>query len=258
MDNYLSSASWREMAEEYSLWLGEPPKGSVRTIALSQLHEEAACREYVSWLKGYIGAPDMQVAASMLAKRIGYLWIAPLLTAMTFHNQEVFFPLDRSFLYHPAFPDSTGDTHFPFLALNGLRAASPPEDREAWREEVVEELFAARLAPLLETLAAIGPVSIAVLWENIMVRIAPLYSPGADEFGQERQRIQEDFAFLTRVAPGQLFGARRNPFTRYTENNDKAPVAKTKRITCCFYYRMSGEYCRKCPKIDNENESQLK
>ncbi|MEK5024335.1 (2Fe-2S)-binding protein [Paenibacillus sp. FSL M7-1046] len=258
MDNYLSSVYWKQMAEEYRLWLGEPPKGSVRTIALSQLHEEAACREYVSWLKDYIGAPDMQVAASMLAKRIGYLWIAPLLTAMTFHNREVSFPLDNSFLYHPASPAFKVDTHFPFLALNGLRAVSPPEDREVWRQEVVEEIFAVRLAPLLQTLAAIGPVSIAVLWENIMVRIAPLYSPGADESRQERQRMHADFTFLTRMAPGQLFGERRNPFTRFTENNDLVQVAKNKRITCCFYYRMSGEYCVKCPKIDNENQSQLK
>lgn len=247
------------MAEEYRLWLGGPPKDSVRTITLGQLHEEAACREYVSWLKDYIGAPDMQVAASMLAKRIGYLWIAPLLTAMTFHNREVSFPLDNSFLYHPASPDIKGETHFPFLAVNGLRvAALPAEDREAWREEVIKEIFAVRLAPLLKTLAAIGPVSMAVLWENIMVRIAPLYSPGTEKSGQDGQRMQADFAFLTRMAPGELFGSRRNPFTRFTEHNDEAPVAKNKRSTCCFYYRMSGEYCRKCPKIDNENESQLK
>ncbi|NQX48360.1 (2Fe-2S)-binding protein [Paenibacillus tritici] len=255
MEHYLSSTPWRDLAEDYKLWLGEPPAGSVRTIALSQLQDEAACREYVSWLKEYIGAPDMQVAASMLAKRIGYLWIAPLLTAMTFHNREVFFPLDRSFLYHPA---SAEETTFPFLALNGLRSASPPEDRGVWQEKAAEKIFAVQLAPMLQTLAAIGPVSMAVLWENIMVRIAPLYAPGTDHSGQERARMQEDFAFLARTAPGQLFGARRNPFTRFTEGNDKAPVAKSKRMTCCFYYRMSGEYCRKCPKIDNENESQLK
>lgn len=40
MDNYLSSATWKQMAEEYRLWVGELPEGNVRTIALSQLHEE--------------------------------------------------------------------------------------------------------------------------------------------------------------------------------------------------------------------------
>lgn len=255
MDGYLSSAPWRELAEDYRMRLGEPPEGSVRTIALSELQDEAVCREYVSWFKDYIGAPDTQVAASMLAKRIGYLWIAPIMTAMTFHNREVFFPLDRSLLYHPA---STEETTFPFLAVDGIQTSSPAEDRAVWREAVVKENCAVRLAPLLQTLATVGPVSMAVLWENIMVRIAPLYAPGTDQSGQERVRRQEDFAFLTRTAPGALFGARRNPFTRFTEGNDEAPVAKSKRLTCCFYYRMSGEYCRKCPKIDNENESQLK
>lgn len=255
MDNYLSSASWRELAEDYRLQLGEPPAGSVRTIALSELQDEAVCREYVSWLKDYIGAPDTQVAASMLAKRIGYLWIAPIVTAMTFHNREVFFPLDRCFLYHPA---PTEETTFPFLAVDGIQSSAPADDRAGWREAVVKEHFAVRLAPILQTLATVGPVSMAVLWENIMVRIAPLYVLGADPSGEERLRVQEDFAFLTRTASAALFGARRNPFTRFTEGNDEAPVAKSKRITCCFYYRMSGEYCRKCPKIDNENESQLK
>lgn len=213
MDRYLSSARWRELAEDYRMRLGEPPADSVRTIALSELQDEAVCREYISWLKDYIGAPDMQVAASMLAKRIGYLWIAPILTAMTVHNHEVFFPLDRSFLYHPA---STEETTFPFLALDGLQSASPQKDRAVWREAVIEENFAARLAPLLQMLANVGPVSMAVLWENIMVRIAPLYAPRADLSGEERLRMQEDFAFLTRTAPGTLFGSRRNPFTRFT------------------------------------------
>ncbi|WNS41495.1 IucA/IucC family C-terminal-domain containing protein [Paenibacillus sp. MMS20-IR301] len=258
MNDFLTTRSWKEMTEEYRLRLGEPPADSARTIALSSLKEEAACREYVSWLQGYIGAPDMQVAASMLAKRIGYLWIAPLMTAMSYYNRKVSISLDNSYLYHPASPAAAGGTHFPFLSLNGLRASAPPADREMWREEVMEEIFAEHLAPLLQTLAVAGPVPIAVLWENIMVRIAPLYSPQAEEYSRARQRLDADFMFLTRTAPGELFGARRNPLTRFTEYYEGMPVAKNRRITCCFYYRMSEEYCQKCPKIDNENESQLK
>ncbi|AIQ53448.1 (2Fe-2S)-binding protein [Paenibacillus sp. FSL R7-0331] len=260
MDSYLSSASWKQMTEDYSILPGEPPADSVRTIALSQLLDEAACRDYISWLKDYIGAPDTQVAASMLAKRIGYLWIAPLLSAMTFHNRKVSFSMDKSFLYHPDLSAGQGDTRFPFLALGGLLTAAAPLDnnRAVWREEAVKEIFAVHLAPLLQTLSAVGPVSMAILWENIMVRIAPLYAPGTEESGQEQQRMREDFTYLTRIAPGHAFNMRRNPFTRFTENNGRIQVARRKRSTCCFYYRMSGEYCVKCPKIDNENESQLK
>ncbi|WP_342561593.1 (2Fe-2S)-binding protein [Paenibacillus sp. FSL R7-0345] len=259
MDGYLSSVSWQQLTEDYQLWLGEPTASSVCTIALSQLSDEAACREYVSWLKNYIGAPDTQVAASMLAKRIGYLWIVPLLNAMTFHNRKVSIDLNKSFLYHPDWSAGQGDTRFPFLAIDGLRTvAAPLENRAGWREEAVREIFTAGLAPLMQTLAAVGPVSMAVLWENIMVRIAPLYSSETAETGQDRQRMIEDFTYLTHVAPGSVFGMRRNPLTRFTESHDGVQAAKSKRITCCFYYRMSGEYCRKCPKIDNENESQLK
>ncbi|WJH30697.1 hypothetical protein N6H13_08745 [Paenibacillus sp. CC-CFT742] len=101
MNPYLTTDLWQQTVEDHSIWLGMPPEPSVRTIALSELHEEAACREYISWFQEYIAAPDMKVAASMLAKRIGYLWTAPLVTAMTFHHQHVSFELENSFLYHP-------------------------------------------------------------------------------------------------------------------------------------------------------------
>jgi ferric iron reductase protein FhuF len=258
MGHYLSTDLWKQTAEKHSILLGETPENSVRTIALSELHEEAACREYISWFQEYIDAPDMKVAASMLAKRIGYLWTTPLVTAMTFHHQHVSFQLDNSFLYHPKLSDHEGGTRFPFLAVNGLRAEALTEDREVWREKVVEEMFAVQLTPLLNMLAAIAPLSMSILWENIMVRIGPLYTPDADEVEQESQHIQADFSYLTQGAPGHVFGVKRNPLTRFTDHKDNIPVAKSERITCCFYYQMSGEYCRKCPKIDNENKSQLK
>lgn len=279
MDHYLSTVLWEELVEDYAILLGKPPEDSVRTVALSQLHDEATCREYVSWLKDYIGAPDLQVAASMLIKRLGYLWTAPFITAMTFHNVKLSLYLNQSFLYHPTSIVNDGGTRFPFLAMGGLQikanattngttngttnvtandtdsvtanaTASPLVGREMWRKEVMEELFAVQLAPVLHTLAKIGPVSKAVLWENIMVRIAPLYSGRVEVSDQDKERVQADFAYLTQTASGDLFGERRNPFTRFTDHEEDAPVAKSKRITCCYYYRMSEEYCGKCPKLD--------
>ncbi|RAI84465.1 ferric iron reductase protein FhuF [Paenibacillus pabuli] len=258
MTNYLSTDLWKETVKDHSILLGEPPEHSVRTIALSELHEEAACREYISWFQEYIDAPDMKVAASMLAKRIGYLWTAPLMTAMTFHHQHVSFQLENSFLYHPKLEEHEGGTRFPFLAVNGIGAEALTGDRNVWREKVVEEMFAVQLTPLLKMLAGIAPLSMSILWENIMVRIGPLYTPDADEAEQDSEHIQADFSYLTQVASGQVFGVRKNPLTRFTDCKDNVHVAKSERITCCFYYQMSGEYCRKCPKIDNENKSQLK
>lgn len=273
MDNYPSTVWWEDLMEDYEIWLGEPPEDSVRTIALSQLQEEATCLEYVNWLKEHIGAPDLQVAASMLIKRLGYLWTAPFVTAMTFHNVKLTLDLNHSFLYHSISIVNKGGTRFPFLAMGGLQVednattndianatandtdsvtdiatASPLVNREIWRKEVVEEMFAVQLAPVLHTLAKIGPVSKAVLWENIMVRIAPLYSGRVEVPAQDKERVQADFAYLTQIADGASFGERRNPFTRFTENKEHIAVAKSERITCCYYYRMSGEYCIKCPK----------
>ncbi|MFC9707251.1 IucA/IucC family C-terminal-domain containing protein [Paenibacillus sp. NPDC056933] len=258
MNRYLSTDLWKETVEDHSILLGEPPEHSVRTIALSELHDEEACREYIRWFQNYIDAPDMRVAASMLAKRLGYLWTTPLVTAMTFHHQHVTFQLENSFLYHPALSDDEGGTRFPFLAVDGLKAEELMGDRAVWREKAVQEMFAVQLTPLLKTLAAIAPLSMSILWENIMVRISRLFAPDEDDAGQVGAHIQADFSYLTRAASGQVFGVRKNPLTRFTDCTDNVPVAKSERITCCLYYQMSGEYCRKCPKIDNEKESQLK
>lgn len=257
MSRYLSTDVWKETVEDHSILLGEPPEHSVRSISLSELHDEEACREYIRWFQHYIDAPDMKVAASMLAKRLGYLWTAPLVTAMTFHHQHVTFQLENSFLYHPKLEEHEGGTRFPFLAVNELKAEELTGERAVWREKAVQEMFAVQLTPLLKTLAAIAPLSMSILWENIMVRIGRLFAPDEGETEQERELIQADFAYLTQVASGQVFGERKNPLTRFTNCKDNVHVAKSERITCCFYYQMSGEYCLKCPKIDNEKESQL-
>lgn len=257
MDYYLSNDLWKQTAAKYSMLLGEPPEDSVRIVALSDLYEEAACRDYIRWFQMYIDAPDLKVAASMLAKRIGYLWTAPLMTALTFHDQHISFSLQDSFLYHPELIEESR-TRFPFLAVSGLRAEVLTANREVQREKAIKEIFALQLTPLLKTLAAIAPLPMSILWENIMVRIGPLYKLEAVEDGKDLQHIQADFSYLTQEAPGALFDQRRNPFTRFTTCEDQVPIAKNERITCCFYYQMSGEYCRKCPKIDTENKSQLK
>ncbi|PYE47880.1 (2Fe-2S)-binding protein [Paenibacillus barcinonensis] len=257
MNHYLSTDIWKETVEDHSILLGEPPQHSVRSIALSELHDEEACREYIRWFQHYIDAPDMKVAASMLAKRLGYLWTAPLVTAMTFHHQHVTFQLENSFLYHPKLEEHEKGTRFPFLAVNEVQAEELTGDRSIWREKAVQEMFAVQLTPLLKTFAAIAPLSMSILWENIMVRIGRLFAPEEGETEQERKIIQEDFSYLTQVASGQVFGVRKNPLTRFTDCKDNVHVAKSERITCCFYYQMSGEYCLKCPKIYNDKESQL-
>jgi len=257
MDRYLSSKLWKQTAEKHSILLDEPPEQSVRTIALSELQEEAACAAYVEWFREYIDAPDKRVAASMLAKRIGYLWTAPLVKAMTFHQQQVSFDLRSSFLYHPVLADPSM-TRFPFLAVHALQSESLLNNRSSKRKKAVEEMFGSQLSPLLQMLSTVSSLPMSILWENIMVRIGPLYAPDADNVEQPNPHIQADFSYLTQEAPGTAFDQRKNPFTRFTTCENDIPVAKSERITCCFYYQMSDEYCRKCPKIDTENKSQLK
>lgn len=99
----------------------------------------------------------------------------------------------------------------------------------------------------------VGGIPIVILWENAMVRIAPLYEDGLEEETNPviLQRLHEDFTFITQTAPASLFGERRNPFKKFMSktNIDTMSELPDIRKTCCFYYEMSSaEYCRACPK----------
>jgi ferric iron reductase protein FhuF len=85
----------------------------------------------------------------------------------------------------------------------------------------------------------------AILWENAAVRIAPVYE---DVLSIETAR--EDYNYIVSGASAEMFGERRNPLAAFLEpaSPKVAFLAERVRKTCCLYYEMAPEYCRKCPK----------
>ncbi|MCM3626813.1 ferric iron reductase [Paenibacillus glycanilyticus] len=249
MDPFLSSDAWAELASDYNLAVGEVPKQSLKSLALSELMEEETCKAYIDWLMGHIGASHASVASSMLVKRLGRLLVAPVLSAMSYYNQGMGIKLEHCQLFHA--DASAAGTTFPFATLTDVTVTTPDAHRrETWRAEVLHQLFAERLTPLMRNIAEAGSVSMAILWENVMVRIAPVFACDKNQDEEWNQRVREDFFFLAREAPGELFGMRKNPLASFAETRDGCQLAgRSRRLTCCLYYQMAPEYCLKCPKL---------
>jgi len=248
MDRFLTSDAWKELSGDYSLTTGDVILPSIKSLPLSELLKEEPCRAYLVWLMRHIGAPNMSVASSMLVKRMASLLVAPIVSAMTHYNRGIGAELEHCRLFHP--DASAAGTAFPFMALTEVEVTTPgTRDREAWRAKVVRQLFAERLTPVMKTIAAAGSVSMAILWENVMARIAPVYGYGEEPEGELRQRIRDDFFYMTQGCSGEPFGMRRNPLASLTELDENRRLrGRSRRLTCCLYYQMAPEYCLKCPK----------
>lgn len=253
MEPFLSSSAWNELMSDYSIgWENDERFAQpLKSVAVSELLQREQCDAYLSWFAQYFGAPSISIAASMLIKRYAFLLAAPALYAMTDYDKGIVPSLEGCQLITLA--EAGSRSRFPDLQLAILEVTAPEDSgsgREQWREQYVAQLFAEHFTPLLQSVAAAGSVSTAILWENVMVRIAPLYAEDDQDPPQLRQRKKDDFSFLAVHAPAQLFAMRKNPLTRFVEQAESDTVVpRSQRLTCCLYYLMAPEYCKKCPKI---------
>lgn len=254
MEPFLTSPAWNELMSDYSIgWenderLAQP----LKSIAVSELLQREQCDAYLSWFAQYIGATSISIAASMLIKRYAFLLAAPALYAMTYYDKGIVPSLEGCQLISLAEAENCSRSRFPDLRLASLEVTAPAasgSSREQWREQYVGQLFAEHFTPLLQSVAAAGSVSMAILWENVMVRIAPLYAEDDQDPPQLRERKKDDFSFLAVHAPAQLYAMRKNPLVRFVQRaGSDTVVPRSQRLTCCLYYKMAPEYCKKCPK----------
>lgn len=243
------------MMTDHSLWWDEELEGKqlIQAAAMNKLLQHEHCEQYLTWLAQHIGSPSLRIAGSMLIKRYAFLLVSPVLYAMTYYNKGIL--LRESSLQLVTLknePDHLRRSLFPDLLLpqKQLQVTEPEHNnREQWRECIIRELFEHHLSPLMRTVAAVSSISSATLWENVMVRIAPLYEEDDTADLALLERIKDDFSYIVSQAPGELYAMRKNPFTVFTQRTDDNGIeAKPKRLTCCLYYLMAPEYCRKCPK----------
>ncbi|WP_087571715.1 ferric iron reductase [Paenibacillus sp. MY03] len=247
---FLSQEERRELPGEFRMiedGADLPPL--LADVRVSELLNKELCGDYLDWLGKHIGALSRRVTASMLAKRYGYLLVAPVLHAMTGFNKGLMLTPMQCRLISPDYSGcAAGKSSFPELAVEGLTVTVPlAGEREKWREDVLCGLFADHAAPLFKTLSECARVPMAILWENAAVRIAPPYEE--EEF--EGPHAEEDYVYMSSPSSASLFGEKRNPLAKFMGGAARASgiYSARPRLTCCLYYEMAPEYCRKCPKV---------
>lgn len=218
------------------------------SVSVAELQDTERCAEYLDRLGAHIGSPNRRVSASMLAKRYAHLAITPVLHGITWYQKGIRLSPDDCVLVCRDYSSFSREmSKFPELMVRDLSIAVPEKGaRTLWRETMLTELFAGHVTPLFRVLSEAGGVPMAILWENAAVRIAPLYE---DELDAEQAR--DDYGYIARHAPADVFGQRKHPLLPYLEAETATAeaFAARGRKTCCLYYEMAPEYCRKCPKV---------
>lgn len=256
MSGAFSQAEWANLENRFKLIYNGRVMLGTSSIAPRDLLNREKCESYLDRMGSDIGSCSRRVTASMLAKRYAFLIITPVLYAMTVYNKGLHLTLDNCQLVTPNDMEyRVSNSKFPNLIVDELQITEiDNNDRTAWREHLLKQLFKDHLSPLFRSLSDAGQVPMPILWENAMVRIMPLYEDGLEEEEDPAvlTRLQDDYTYVTETAPASLFGEQRNPFARFIRTKKLGVLEETAsytRRTCCFYYEMSREYCRACPKI---------
>lgn len=244
----LTDDQWQTLHRTFRLRLAS--QADPRSLSARQLLDEARCTTLLNRLAPVIGAPDAAITASLLIKRLAFLATGSVLYAMTVFDKGLRLNLDDSAIEY-AHDNGLWTSSLPLANIQATDC--PVTGRDTWREEIVGALFADFFAPLCQVLSRVSGLPVAILWENIAVRVYSLYEGRMDALDPQAElRRQDDFQWLISQASPALFGLETNPLKRFRRPAKALPNGggyRRFRRTCCFYYKASTpvEYCQNCP-----------
>ncbi len=230
------------------------------SVPLTQLLDPRFCDAFLDELSGPLGAPNPKITASLLCKRLAFLFTAAPLVSMTLFNHALDLSVGNVILEFRH--DRMWQSRLPLLQLqtDRLNTEQRGVDRDAWRERILRQLFAGNLSKVWDALKTSSGVSSAILWENLAVRIFSLYERRMQSLATtdaEGVHIEDDFDYIIRRAPGEIFGLSRNPLTRFHLPLTAHAGKRVRfRRTCCFYFRatLPPEYCSVCPLLRSKEK----
>lgn len=217
------------------------------TISIRSLIEDGTV-EYLQKVKHALGTEEMDVAASLLVKRLGFLAVNCLLS-MTAFNKTL--KVDPSTIWIDSYVED--DIWLPKLRYTEIQAVEVTsfETREEWRVQHFKELFNDVLNPLIQRMSKEAKVSRQTLWENIMLYIYWMYESILPNLELNAPYQEEDFKSLLEADPA-LFGMKRNPAATFYKPKtfvEQYQAEMRMRTTCCYYYKTNSEgaRCSTCP-----------
>lgn len=247
----LSAEESSVLLRDYRLTI-EPAVDATYSLYAKDLLDNAQALDYLQKIAHFFQSPSILVTASLFAKRYSVLTMASAFYAMSRYDKGLHCRIENLWV-----EAEYTKPWLPTIRLIDRTVSIPTKDREKWRDEILREIFANNLAKVWQSLGKISKIPKAILWENTAIYVNWLYETKLGEGAsvQEKARIQEDYHYIVNLAPGSIFGERKNPLTDYcgpkvTIKESEQPVRLRK--TCCFYYHTSDEandYCISCPKI---------
>ncbi|MCM3618911.1 (2Fe-2S)-binding protein [Sutcliffiella horikoshii] len=217
------------------------------TISLHSLIHDGT-EEYLLKVQDALGTDEMDVAASLLMKRLGFLAVNCLLSMSAFNKT---LKVDPSTIWIDSCIEN--DIWLPKLRYTKVQAleAGTFEIREAWRQHHFEELFGGIFSPLINRMAKEAKVSRQTLWENVVLYVYWMYESILPNLEMDMPYQEEDFSSLLEADPA-YFGMRRNPAATFYKPKtfvEKHQAEMRVRTTCCYYYKTNseGSRCSTCP-----------
>lgn len=217
-----------------------------KSFNAQDLLDESFLKEFTKNLALAICAPSEKIAASIFIKRYAFLAVISLY-GMTVWNKKINVALDNVNMEVV----EPGKDWLPKFSFKKVKLEDwNGENRDEWRIEVIQDLFAKNIYPIIEKLEKVFHISRLILWENIAVYVFWLYESELKDL--ENDNVVNDFHYLILEAEGQLFGRYNcNPLQKYfgektylEKSDDEIRVRKT----CCFSYQLpAGKRCKTCP-----------
>ena len=196
------------------------------TLTLDQLFDSEVREHHFSKLMNEYGSPSRGHAASMTAKRIGYM--AALMIYARIQHNVMTNPKECRFL--TIVGESTKAGWLPVYSFP-LKESAPSETALEW---IVKDLYNATLVPLVDLLAKEKGISRVVLFENIFTYIKWIFLT----------HLQDPVTFQQLLdIPAAEFGSKQHPLSLYVSSDEGT------RKTCCLYYQTQGaiKACKTCP-----------
>lgn len=225
----------------------------LRSLMARDLLQEDVCERLLDALSPVIASPSRAITASLLGKRLSFLATGACLYAMSVYDKGLLLSLDNAVIEY-GHDEGLWTSSMPLV--HSLPLTYRAGEREAWRETLVQSLFAGLLKPLWQTFNRVSGVSRRILWENSAVRVYSLYEKRMAKIEEPsvRERYEADFRWLLTEAEPSLFGLDYNPLSHFRRPPtllDEGQRSIRFRRTCCFYYLATepAEYCSTCPLL---------
>jgi ferric iron reductase protein FhuF len=225
----------------------------LRALMARELLQEDVCEQLLDALGPVIASPTRAITASLLGKRLSFLATGACLYAMSVYDKGLLLSLDNTVIEY-GHDDGVWTSSMPLFHAQPMTYGL--NEREAWREMLVQALFAGLLKPLWQTFNRVSGVSRRILWENTAVRVYSLYEKrmAKIEAPSVRERCEADFNWLLKQAEPALFGLDYNPLSHFRRPPTLVEEGQRSirfRRTCCFYYLATepAEYCSTCPLL---------